>query len=476
MAMSNSFEASLAKAERVEIHWCPVIKFSNFSKKDLAIWKESVCNTALVLKGSVAVLGVPALHQRGTLIEAALQLCSASYTPEIEEQLQDVLREGALSGWYSPSAVSNSSKNVSNTDVDDRVAMLDRSLEFELKSPLHACHQFLHRSDAGVFTCSFGIYEIDSDKESIPWTPEINITGLYPAARLRMEGHVSQLVEYFNHFCEKMFQKSIFVLLIMQDGSYEAWLHEFNHHFKLGKTLQLPDTHEWRLEATQAKQWFEQFSLFQRMLVTAWEDEAGRARIRSEMQKMRELTDNDDPFVGATFAPISREGRQASLIVSGRARFLFEASFPSNLRDREALEFADDELILLHSEANREDKTPSTLVQYASFAPDPGVNVRCLCGWGYPGENRHKCDPDLLKVVCHRSQGAAWITAAVNSHRGSAWDWRHLSSPHFYFAKNPAHLQTDAKRRRRMKADQEAREAAEVEWGRLFETILCYGK
>lgn len=483
--MDCSFESSLRSTKQVTIFWCPVVKASNKSDRDTPtkFGQKRIFNRKWARDQRIAPVSLPTGNKNGTLADAAGQLSPPTIRERISQDTKDFANRmrstGMLGSW---DFINRSDGKVPPSG--DKVMMADLCLKSDPLSAMHRWDRFFRIDSPGEFNLSLGFYETDCpDSIDMPWFPEVNVSGTYDGERLRhIQGKAGlDLAGYLRHYCRRMLQNSVYLLLHDENGRVDAWLYDYDSLHGTGQMAHLSGTHEWHLQMSQPKHWQWQFFYFWRNLYDTCNPivgrgkarTKGRAKVRGEMEEMAKLAGTNRPFVGATIAPLLGDDSEvvARLIVSGRARFLFETAFQSELPPINETSRDDADLILLHTD-QADDGLRS--VHYAVYAPDPGAAVRCLCGWHYPGHAGHRCkDQNALSVVRHREYLTHWIAFAIENHRGVGWDWRLLSSPHFYFADDADSLKRSATSSRRRAAEAAAKNAAKDEWESLLRSILC---
>lgn len=269
------------------------------------------------------------------------------------------------------------------------------------------------------------------------WTPELNLI-----ARLELEDSQSaqNLLEFIEAYRAEAIQHSVFVVL-SDDSIWQVCENA---------VIQKARVKKWLLHDSGHRTWAEQVQLIQRSMAFL-----NNERFRIEQNQA-------DGGLGATFLP--GDGGCLEVHVSGRARYLFEASFPPILaRYSQTIERNKQPLLLVDvSDLNKELHTRE--VKYAVYESRRGDPLHCYCGLCYPLRTAQICQNIDIPVPRLRGLASKWINEKYLLSENLKTAWPRLSSPHFYFSQQPPITR---------EADAAAAEQAKREWERLLEDELC---
>lgn len=309
---------------------------------------------------------------------------------------------------------------------------------------------------------SFGLWKRKEDLESADpslWIPEINICRTYlnkPDQEV-FEGHLRT-------YMTRMGQGEI---LFKIDG--KPWFYK-----STGPVPGKPEVN-WILRTTTDDDWIFQFRTIVECLNRTYQ-----ARYPEII--LNGLSSNGLDAIGATIER-SAENKALKLSISGYSSYLFRPFFEKILDEDIAVSFKDfsngnyrtpkyreslkhSDAILLDVKFNDHSRD----VFYGFYSLGSALTGdRCLCGLSYP---THEPIPESIEIANLRSEATDWIKTQYKldrAKRGMEWNWVLLSSPHFYFAPDPALLadqNTDQVSRKQ--CEDEARSKAESHWQELM--------
>ncbi len=442
-ALDQDFEAAYERAKKLTVFWCPLIDRSEVNEVSQKI----------------------EINDIDDLIDSAKELLSPNSVPlHLAEQMSriyaGIIPSRTIAGKH------NLFLKVSlGEDTDDSYRQPQFGAKRANLQKFPETYGFC--LDAAAQTnISFGLWQQRDDWiKGSRWTPEVNICRTYSEKPQR---------DAFRHHLET-YRKTMGQAAIHFKLDEQSWFYDYEN----GPRFEQKKEVNWTLTTTQKDPWTFQFRAILERLNNKYQTGYPKM-VLSNLRRPDDLQN-----LGAT---IEGDGDHHTLRLSigGCSSYLFRPFFAEVLNDdairthqstttidytnldyRLSLATSDAILLNVKSEASRE-------VLYAfysddmdkSSAPDRGC---CLCGRYYPS---HGDFTDSIEIANLRREAAEWIKAQYkldHNNRGKGWRWWLLSSPHFYFARDPALLADDNKNEAaRKQCEDEALSKAKNHWHELM--------
>lgn len=426
----QQFAQALDQADQLQIVWCPIAKIADSAR----LQKLENDGAARVIK--------PQDDQTGeSLAQAVCQLVDERFRAEVSDFF-GVIWNNVRNMWPEYDSDPMLSASFSRMLFSDELLFPDGA------APAFAViSKLLLREPKSVFECydptlTFGIFLTGSRVRD--WDPDISVRVRYAKDEVisLCRRYTTDLYSYLCEFCDRMEQECICVML---DDC--VWL-----VYRNGKVENKGQMDKWRLKTTKGENWCEQLD---------WLIEILNSRLSESSTSFVEELEASGGNLGATMLNLRDQPGCLEIWVSGRAKFLFSALFKPELSEKHELigNAAPQDLILMDVDGDSGAKE----VLYARFDSNDPEAERCLCGWQYPA---HPSETD--EVVSLRAGQSEWI-GRMRQSRADEWDWRLLSSPHFYFAADPDALKTSSPSSEHLGSDEEARTEARRFFGDLYD-------